>query len=151
MKDKKRGRQVQEKDQMAITKDYLEEKIKVDPQRKRFVLSVWTSLPTKRNCRVAMLSSKHPKPGRPFQGARRTAYLPDNKEGREVLALLKKAFDQRLIFTVGTSRTSGMEDCVTWNDVHHKTSTHGGAQSFGYPDDDYLKRVRDELKAKGIE
>ncbi|XP_076125143.1 uncharacterized protein LOC143104749 isoform X3 [Alosa pseudoharengus] len=96
-------------------------------------------------------SKKHPKPGRPFQGAHRTAYLPDNKEGREVLALLKKAFDQRLIFTVGTSRTSGMDDCVTWNDVHHKTNIHGGAQNFGYPDDDYLKRVRDELKAKGIE
>ncbi|XP_062400471.1 uncharacterized protein LOC134091813 isoform X2 [Sardina pilchardus] len=96
-------------------------------------------------------SSKHPKPGRSFQGTHRTAYLPDNKEGREVLALLRKAFDQRLIFTVGTSRTSGVDDCVTWNDVHHKTNIHGGAQSFGYPDDDYLKRVRDELKAKGIE
>ncbi|XP_048110306.1 uncharacterized protein LOC125301675 isoform X2 [Alosa alosa] len=96
-------------------------------------------------------SNKHPKPGKPFLGTHRTAYLPDNREGREVLALLKKAFDQRLIFTVGTSRTSGTDDCVTWNDVHHKTNIHGGAQSFGYPDDDYLKRVRDELKAKGIE
>ncbi|XP_062400473.1 tripartite motif-containing protein 26-like isoform X2 [Sardina pilchardus] len=96
-------------------------------------------------------SRKHPKPGRLFQGTHRTAYLPDNKKGREVLALLKKAFDQRLIFTVGTSRTSGRDDCVTWNDVHHKTNIHGGAQNFGYPDDDYLKRVRDELKAKGIE
>ncbi|XP_062400918.1 E3 ubiquitin/ISG15 ligase TRIM25-like isoform X2 [Sardina pilchardus] len=96
-------------------------------------------------------SDKHPKPGRPFQGARRTAYLPDNKEGREVLVLLKRAFDQRLIFTVGISRTSGMDDCVIWNDIHHKTNVQGGAQNFGYPDDDYLKRVRDELKAKGIE
>ncbi|XP_063072744.1 uncharacterized protein LOC134463478 [Engraulis encrasicolus] len=95
-------------------------------------------------------SSRHPKPGRPFQGAHRTAYLPDNNEGREVLALLKRAFDQKLIFTVGTSRTSGQDDCVTWNDVHHKTSTSGGPQSFGYPDDDYLNRVKDELKAKGI-
>lgn len=25
------------------------------------------------------------------------------------------------------------------------------ASSFGYPDPDYLRRVRDELKAKGIE
>ncbi|XP_062401073.1 E3 ubiquitin-protein ligase DTX3L-like [Sardina pilchardus] len=96
-------------------------------------------------------SSKHPKPGRPFHGAQRTAYLPDNKEGREVLALLRKAFDQKLIFTVGTSRTSGRDDCVTWNDIHHKTNIHGGAQRFGYPDDYYLQRVRDELKAKGIE
>ncbi|XP_031423424.1 uncharacterized protein LOC105903019 isoform X3 [Clupea harengus] len=96
-------------------------------------------------------SSRHPKPGRPFQGAHRTAYLPDNKEGREILALLRRAFDQRLIFTVGTSRTSGQDDCVTWNDIHHKTSQYGGQQSFGYPDDGYMKRVREELKAKGIE
>ncbi|KAL2090708.1 hypothetical protein ACEWY4_012971 [Coilia grayii] len=96
-------------------------------------------------------SDKHPKPGRPFHGAQRTAYLPDSKEGREVLALLQRAFQQRLIFTVGTSRTSGMDDCVTWNDIHHKTTTHGGPQGFGYPDDGYLNRVRDELKAKGID
>ncbi|XP_040214273.1 E3 ubiquitin-protein ligase DTX3L-like isoform X2 [Rana temporaria] len=93
----------------------------------------------------------HPRPGRSFSGARRTAYLPDNKEGNEILLLLKRAFDQRLIFTVGDSRTSGATDTVTWNDVHHKTSTSGGPQSFGYPDPDYLNRVRDELKAKGVE
>ena len=68
----------------------------------------------------------HPHPGRSFQGAYRIAYLPNNPEGREVLQLLKRAFDARLIFTVGTSITSGQNDVVTWNDVHHKTSTHGG-------------------------
>ncbi|XP_073490637.1 E3 ubiquitin-protein ligase DTX3L-like isoform X2 [Aquarana catesbeiana] len=93
----------------------------------------------------------HPHPGRHFSGARRTAYLPDNREGKEILSLLSKAFDQRLIFTVGDSRTTGASDTVTWNDVHHKTNIYGGAQSFGYPDPDYLTRVRDELKAKGVE
>ncbi|XP_040214278.1 E3 ubiquitin-protein ligase DTX3L-like [Rana temporaria] len=93
----------------------------------------------------------HPRPGRSFSGTRRRAYLPDNKEGRDILLLLKRAFDQRLIFTVGESRTTGATDTVTWNDVHHKTSTHGGPQSFGYPDPDYLSRVRDELRAKGIQ
>ncbi|XP_036387466.1 E3 ubiquitin-protein ligase DTX3L-like isoform X2 [Megalops cyprinoides] len=96
-------------------------------------------------------TSKHPNPGKPFCGAQRRAYLPDNKEGREVLRLLQKAFDQRLVFTVGTSRTTGAEDTVTWNDIHHKTSRYGGPESFGYPDPGYLKRVKEELKAKGIE
>ncbi|KAJ8258979.1 hypothetical protein COCON_G00179910 [Conger conger] len=81
----------------------------------------------------------------------RVAYLPDNTEGNEVLKLLKTAFDQKLIFTVGTSTTTGSSNTVTWNDIHHKTSRYGGPQGFGYPDPDYLKRVKEELKAKGIE
>ncbi|MEQ2290137.1 E3 ubiquitin-protein ligase dtx3l, partial [Ameca splendens] len=93
---------------------------------------------------------KHPNPGQYYAGTTRYAYLPDNKEGNEVLKLLKKAFDQRLIFTVGTSRTSGAEGVVTWNDIHHKTSPIGGPEGFGYPDEKYLSRVKDELKAKGI-
>ncbi|KAF1391531.1 hypothetical protein PFLUV_G00043090 [Perca fluviatilis] len=96
-------------------------------------------------------TEKHPNPGKYYSGISRTAYLPDNKEGREVLHLLKKAFDQKLIFTVGTSRTSGMDNQVTWNDIHHKTNTTGGPECFGYPDPGYLSRVREELKAKGIE
>lgn len=96
-------------------------------------------------------TEKHPKPGHYYSGITRTAYLPDNKEGNEVLRLLRKAFDQKLIFTVGTSRTTGMENQVTWNDIHHKTCQTGGPQGFGYPDPDYLSRVREELKAKGIE
>nr|XP_020635233.1 E3 ubiquitin-protein ligase DTX3L isoform X3 [Pogona vitticeps] len=95
--------------------------------------------------------ANHPNPGRRFRGTVRTAFLPDNKEGREILRLLQQAFDQKLIFTVGQSRTTGVTDVVTWNDIHHKTSTIGGPENFGYPDPDYLKRVREELKAKGIE
>lgn len=94
--------------------------------------------------------ANHPNPGQRYHGTQRTAYLPDTKEGNEVLMLLKKAFDQRLIFTVGTSRTSGMDNVVTWNDIHHKTSTHGGAEGYGYPDPGYLSRVKEELKAQGI-
>uniref|UniRef100_A0A8C6SET5 E3 ubiquitin-protein ligase n=1 Tax=Neogobius melanostomus TaxID=47308 RepID=A0A8C6SET5_9GOBI len=95
-------------------------------------------------------TGKHPYPGKWYHGAQITAYLPDNKEGNEVLMLFKKAFDQKLIFTVGPSGTSGAENTVKWNDIHHKTSMHGGQQNFGYPDPDYLRRVKDELKAKGV-
>uniref|UniRef100_A0A672G6E8 E3 ubiquitin-protein ligase n=2 Tax=Salarias fasciatus TaxID=181472 RepID=A0A672G6E8_SALFA len=95
-------------------------------------------------------TEKHPNPGQPYYGFMRTACLPDNKEGVEVLHLLKRAFDQKLIFTVGTSRTTGADNQVTWNDIHHKTSRSGGPACFGYPDPDYLSRVKEELKEKGI-
>ncbi|KAI5093205.1 E3 ubiquitin-protein ligase DTX3L isoform X4 [Silurus meridionalis] len=95
-------------------------------------------------------TDEHPNPGKSFSGTRRTAYLPDNSEGNHVLNLLQRAFDQRLIFTVGFSRTTGAEDMVIWNDIHHKTNIDGGPQRYGYPDPDYLKRVKEELKAKGI-
>ncbi|XP_078106105.1 uncharacterized protein LOC144517812 [Sander vitreus] len=94
---------------------------------------------------------EHPNPGQPYEGASRTAYLPDSSEGQRILKLLRRAFDQRLVFTVGRSTTSGRNNMVTWNDIHHKTSTHGGPTHYGYPDPDYLSRVGDELRVKGIE
>ncbi|CAF0788912.1 unnamed protein product [Adineta steineri] len=93
---------------------------------------------------------RHPSPGARYHGTSRDAYLPDNKEGREILELLQKAFEFRQVFTVGQSRTTGCDNVVTWNDIHHKTSYNGGTENFGYPDDTYLNRVRQELAAKGI-
>ncbi|XP_004467213.2 E3 ubiquitin-protein ligase DTX3L [Dasypus novemcinctus] len=101
--------------------------------------------------RGGIQTKEHPNPGSKYSGIKRTAFLPDNEEGREVLRLLRKAFDQKLIFTVGESRMTGASGVITWNDIHHKTSTSGGPEMYGYPDPDYLKRVKDELKAKGIE
>ncbi|XP_035662130.1 uncharacterized protein LOC118406310 [Branchiostoma floridae] len=92
----------------------------------------------------------HPNPGRPYKGSMRMAFLPDNTEGQKVLQLLKKAFDRRLVFTIGTSVTTGKTDAVIWNDIHHKTSPYGGPSNYGYPDRGYLRRVTDELAAKGI-
>ncbi|XP_078542383.1 E3 ubiquitin-protein ligase DTX3L-like isoform X2 [Lissotriton helveticus] len=94
-------------------------------------------------------SDNHPNPGQRYSGTTRTAYLPDNPEGREVLKMLYQAFKQKLTFTIGESRTTGEKNTVTWNDIHHKTSTH--SETFGYPDPDYLRRVKEELRAKGIE
>lgn len=74
------------------------------------------------------LQTFHPEPGKPYDGLKRRAFLPYNKEGTEVLNLLKRAFQQGLTFTIGTSRTSGKEGVITWNDIHHKTSKTGGPQ-----------------------
>jgi deltex-like protein len=89
----------------------------------------------------------HPNPGQPYSGTDRCGYLPNNAEGKEVCSLLREAFDAGLIFTVGRSITTGRENCVIWNDIHHKTSLTG---QFGYPDATYLQRVKAELAAKGI-
>eukprot|EP00752_Nemacystus_decipiens_P009036 g8067.t1 len=94
---------------------------------------------------------KHPNPGRRYHGTSRSAYLPDNAQGKEILTLLRRSFDQRMTFTVGTSLTTGMSDCVIWNGVHHKTSPSGGFARFGYPDPGYFARVKAELVAKGIQ
>ena len=69
---------------------------------------------------------EHPNPGQYYGGTDRQAYLPNTQEGREVLQLLMRAFEAGLVFTVGTSTTSGRQNQITWNDIHHKTNTHGG-------------------------
>ncbi|KAH1176161.1 hypothetical protein KIL84_020895 [Mauremys mutica] len=93
---------------------------------------------------------EHPNPGVRYPGTTRVAYLPDCPEGNKVLALFRKAFDQRLTFTIGTSMTTGRANVITWNDIHHKTNCTGGPQLFGYPDPTYLARVQEELRAKGL-
>ncbi|GAA6089321.1 probable E3 ubiquitin-protein ligase DTX3 isoform X2 [Tachysurus ichikawai] len=95
-------------------------------------------------------SQEHPNPGVRYPGTDRVAYLPDSPEGNRVLRLLRRAFEQRLIFTIGTSMTTGMHNVITWNDIHHKTSIWGGPRCFGYPDPTYLVRVTEELREKGI-
>lgn len=82
--------------------------------------------------------AEHPNPGVRYPGTTRVAYLPDCPEGNKVLTLFRKAFDQRLTFTIGTSMTTGRPNVITWNDIHHKTSCTGGPQlcdppSFPFP------------------
>ncbi|NXI80760.1 DTX3L ligase, partial [Rhipidura dahli] len=130
------------------------------PEGKMSNKTIHSSLPGYPNCGTIQIdyhmeggiqASSHPNPGLEYEPTHRTAYLPDNKEGREILQLLRRAFEQKLIFTVGQSCTTGKQSAITWNDIHHKTATDGGPDKFGYPDPSYLQRVRSELKAKGIE
>ena len=88
--------------------------------------------------------------GTNYRGTRRTAYLPDTDEGKEVLLLLIKSFQRKHTFTVGDSVTTGRSNVVVWNSIHHKTNTSGGTASYGYPDPTYLNRVKLELADKGV-
>jgi len=49
-----------------------------------------------------------------FSGTHRIAFLPGNKEGKEILSLLVEAFKRKLIFKVGTSITTGQSNVVVW-------------------------------------
>ena len=101
------------------------------------------------NCGTIVIHYNFPN-GPGYTGTNRTSYLPNNQEGREILAMLKVAFDRKLTFTVGTSVTTGRKNTVVWNGIHHKTSLFGGPTAFGYPDPTYFNRVKQELAAKGV-
>lgn len=88
--------------------------------------------------------------GDTYSGTIRECYLPDTKEGREILGLLKVAFDRKLSFTIGTSVTTGQTNTTVWNGIHHKTNIRGGPTRFGYPDPTYFNRVQEELAVKGV-
>lgn len=94
---------------------------------------------------------EHPHPGQPFYalGFPRIAYLPNSEKGQKVLNLLKEAWQRRLVFTVGMSNTTGLENCVTWNEIHHKTEWQNYS-GHGYPDPDYLDNTLKELALHGI-
>uniref|UniRef100_A0A8C3AGP5 E3 ubiquitin-protein ligase n=1 Tax=Cyclopterus lumpus TaxID=8103 RepID=A0A8C3AGP5_CYCLU len=95
---------------------------------------------------------EHPNPGKPFtaRGFPRHCYLPDSEKGRKVLRLLLIAWDRRLIFSVGTSSTTGESDTVIWNEVHHKTEFGSNLTGHGFPDPGHLDNVLEELRAQGI-
>ncbi|KAL9188919.1 hypothetical protein ACHAXT_011409 [Thalassiosira profunda] len=99
---------------------------------------------------AAMQQAYHPNPGQRFTGTKRQAFLPDNEEGRALLARLKAAFLCGLTFTVGTSLTTNRENSVTWASIHHKTSPTGGTLRHGFPDPNYLTNCNEELNRAGV-
>ena len=88
--------------------------------------------------------------GKHYSETARTNYIPNTKNGRILLGLLKIAFDRKLTFTVGTSVTTGVQNSVVWNGIHHKSYLSGGAVKYGYPDPSYFNRVCQELASKGV-
>ena len=93
---------------------------------------------------------KHPNPGQPYHAHifPRKAYFPATLEGIKIVRLLRVAFDRRLVFTVGRSATTGKDNVIVWNGIHHKTKI--ADSNYGYPDPSYLQRVEEELKALGV-
>ncbi|KAK6192866.1 hypothetical protein SNE40_004264 [Patella caerulea] len=95
---------------------------------------------------------EHPNPGRKFsaRGFPRIGYLPDNEKGRKILQLFTIAWQRRVMFTIGSSSTTGETDTVTWNEIHHKTEFGSNESGHGYPDPNYLDNVLLELAIQGV-
>ena len=67
----------------------------------------------------------HPRPGRPYAAFNFVSYIPNSDEGKTVARLLKRAFDQKLLFAF--EETEGDADLVMPRDcVRHRTKTSGG-------------------------
>ncbi|XP_027888385.1 putative E3 ubiquitin-protein ligase DTX2 isoform X1 [Xiphophorus couchianus] len=137
------------------------EKTGTQPKGKMEIYSVAQSLPGHPDCGTIQIiysippglqGPEHPNPGQPFtcRGFPRFCFLPDNDKGRKVLELLKVAWMRRLIFTVGTSSTTGEHDTVVWNGIHHKTEMMSNLSGHGYPDPNYLDNVLSELASQGV-
>lgn len=90
----------------------------------------------------------HPNPGYWFDGCRRTAYIPDCYEGRQLLERLKYAFAHGMTFAVGRSLRTGLDNVITWSSIHHKTCLQGGPH--GFPDGSYFDNCNEELDALGV-
>ncbi|XP_068191990.1 uncharacterized protein si:busm1-163l24.3 isoform X2 [Antennarius striatus] len=89
----------------------------------------------------------HPFPGEPFQGGVFEAFLPDCEKARKLLPRMEKAFRKGLTFTLVEN---GSRCRVTWDNIPHKTSIHGGKSANGYPDSTYLTRLSEVLTFHGI-
>ncbi|KAM8797219.1 putative E3 ubiquitin-protein ligase DTX2 isoform 2-T2 [Eudromia elegans] len=137
------------------------EKTGTQPKGKMEVSAFPQSLPGHKDCGTIQIvyhisrgiqGPEHPNPGMPYtaRGFPRYCYLPDNEKGRKVLELLKVAWRRRLIFTVGTSSTTGESNTVVWNEIHHKTEMDTNLSGHGYPDPNYLDNVLAELAAQGV-
>lgn len=72
-------------------------------------------------------SSEHPNPGGSYKGMSCMAYFPDTQEGRQILKLLRKAFDARLVFTISQSASDG-DGQVALNGVELKTEIESSAR-----------------------
>lgn len=137
------------------------EKTGTQPKGKMEIYSISQSVPGHPDCGTIQIiysippgiqGPEHPNPGQPFtcRGFPRFCFLPDNHKGRKVLELLKVAWMRRLIFTVGTSSTTGEPDTVVWNGIHHKTEMMSNLSGHGFPDPNYLDNVLSELASQGV-
>ncbi|XP_071029308.1 probable E3 ubiquitin-protein ligase DTX2 isoform X2 [Oncorhynchus clarkii lewisi] len=137
------------------------EKTGTQPKGTMEIYSISQSLPGHPDCGTIQIiysithgiqGPEHPNPGQSYtsRGFPRFCFLPDNKKGRKVLELLKVAWTRRLIFTVGTSSTTGEPDTVVWNEIHHKTEMMSNVSGHGYPDPNYLDNVLSELASQGV-
>jgi len=73
----------------------------------------------------------HPNPGARYESLQRIAYVPNNKQGKELVERLKYAFQFGLTFTIE-------EAAITWSSIPHKTNRSSCGAYDAFPDQFYL-------------
>eukprot|EP00439_Symbiodinium_sp_Y106_P080790 s383_g19.t1 len=86
--------------------------------------------------------------GRIYDGRSLHAFLPDDEQGRHLLALFQLAFRRRLMFSLSQSSTTGRLRPTFA--MHLKTSMTGGPTRHGYPDPGYYASAVEELRGVGV-
>lgn len=69
----------------------------------------------------------------------RIAYMPNTEEAKQVIKLFRTCFDRKLMFIIGSSVTTGRNNVIVWNGIHHKTKTYGGSSHYGWPVNNFIK------------
>ncbi|CAE7472526.1 Dtx3l [Symbiodinium necroappetens] len=86
--------------------------------------------------------------GRIYDGRSLHAFLPDDEQGRHLLALFQLAFRRRLMFSLSQSNTTGRLRPTFA--MHLKTAMTGGPTRHGYPDPGYYASAVEELRGVGV-
>jgi deltex len=64
--------------------------------------------------------------------------------------LILSVLDRYIFMLPNCILVTGLDNNIVWNGAHHKTSPCGGTSQYGWPDNTYFFRVKEELKSKGI-
>lgn len=85
-------------------------------------------------------NNQHPKPGQPYKGTIKRAYLPEIKEHLEILAFYERALKAGMLFKIDFARSHNEYRVLLNQDVILKTNLFGGGK-FGYPDPNYIENL----------
>ncbi|CAK9035203.1 unnamed protein product [Durusdinium trenchii] len=77
-----------------------------------------------------------------YDGRSQHAYLPDNEEGKKLLAMFQLAFRRRVLFSLSPS--------LTTQRLHPTFAIHLKTSMTGYPDEQYFNSAMEELRNAGI-
>ena len=92
----------------------------------------------------------HQNPGQRYSSRTEYIYLPRTPQGMQILGMIRLGWKRRMLYTVGRSVTRSLDNVIIFNGIHFKTSRYGGPTNYGYPDQYYFQRVKDEFNQKGI-
>jgi deltex-like protein len=139
---------------------YYGKAIGTQPEGKMTVKKVSSKLPGHASCGTINIDfefpsgtqgENHPHPGSAYAACRKTAYLPDNTEGQNVLKLFELAWERKILFKVDDRKSDdGAVAQIVENGISFKTVNKESSSVHAYPDPNYLEIAREQLQRKGV-